>query len=526
MSTAKKKLTSCPPKTAVAYARYSSHGQRDVSIDQQLHDIRAFAEREGYTIIYEYADRAKSGFKNSDRRAEFQAMLRAAGSGAFDTVIAWKVDRFGRDRRESAMYKGQLSDNGVSVVYAMEPIPEGAAGCLTEGMLEAIAEWYSRNLSENIRRGHSDNASKCMSNGTVSYGYRAGKDGHFEIYEPEAAVVRRTFDLYSHGYSIRGVARVLAEEGIVNDAGTPFCHQRVINMLANESYIGIYHYGDVRTPGGVPRIIDQDLWNACQRLRAKTSRHYEKYPVDFLLTGKCVCGYCSATVTGCSGTDYTKKRRYYYACTDKRRKRTCSLPYIRKEKIENRVMDFLCNQVLTGDLLDSFAESIVEALTARQGTSPLLQLEADLKDTTRRINNINRAISEGIWDDTTSAMLRSLSERSRELNQKIAYQRTVDRQTVSKDRILFYLQKVADGIRDDPEYLKTLVNTFINSVTVYKDWLRIVVNAAENVETIPPESLPPLELLPDSSQFALCQSGSNGIDTVEHLPIIVFKIAI
>ena len=99
MSTAKKKLTTCAPKTAVAYARYSSANQRDVSIDQQLQDIRAFAEREGYTIIYEYADRAKSGYKNSERRAAFQSMLRAAESGTFDTVLAWKVDRFGRNRR-------------------------------------------------------------------------------------------------------------------------------------------------------------------------------------------------------------------------------------------------------------------------------------------------------------------------------------------------------------------------------------------------------------------------------------------
>ena len=139
MSTAKKKLTTCAPKTAVAYARYSSAHQRDVSIEQQLKDIRAYAEREGYTIIHEYADHAKSGFKNSERRAAFHAMLRAAASGMFDTVIAWKVDRFGRDRRESATFKGQLADQGVSVVYAMEPIPDGAAGALTEGMLEAIA---------------------------------------------------------------------------------------------------------------------------------------------------------------------------------------------------------------------------------------------------------------------------------------------------------------------------------------------------------------------------------------------------
>ena len=160
MSTAKKQLTTCPPKTAVAYARYSSAQQRDVSIEQQLRDIRAYAEREGYTIIYEYADHAKSGFKNVERRTQFQAMIQAAQSGAFDTVIAWKVDRFGRNRRESATYKGQLADNGVKVVYAMEPIPDGAAGVLTEGMLEALAEWYSKNISENTKRGQHDNAVK------------------------------------------------------------------------------------------------------------------------------------------------------------------------------------------------------------------------------------------------------------------------------------------------------------------------------------------------------------------------------
>ena len=108
MSTAKKKLTTCAPKTAVSYARYSSAGQRDVSIDQQLRDIHAFAEREGYVIIHDYADHAKSGFKNIERREQFHAMLAAAESGTFDTVIAWKVDRFGRNRRESASYKGQL----------------------------------------------------------------------------------------------------------------------------------------------------------------------------------------------------------------------------------------------------------------------------------------------------------------------------------------------------------------------------------------------------------------------------------
>ena len=103
----KKKIApSCSPRTAVAYARYSSAGQRDVSIEQQLADIRAFALREGYTIVHEYADHAKSGFKDTAARTAFQSMIAAAETGSYDTIIAWKVDRFGRNREDSAIYKG------------------------------------------------------------------------------------------------------------------------------------------------------------------------------------------------------------------------------------------------------------------------------------------------------------------------------------------------------------------------------------------------------------------------------------
>ena len=166
----KSKLPSCAPRTAVAYARYSSAGQRDVSIEQQLADIRAFAQREGYTIVHEYADHAKSGFKDISARTSFRSMMSAAESGGFDTVISWKVDRFGRNREESALFKARLRRFGVKVLYAMEPIPEGSAGVLLEGMLEATAEWYSRQLSENVTRGMHDNARRCLYNGTKILG--------------------------------------------------------------------------------------------------------------------------------------------------------------------------------------------------------------------------------------------------------------------------------------------------------------------------------------------------------------------
>ena len=203
----KSPVPSCAPRTAVAYARYSSAGQRDVSIEQQLSDIRSFAKREGYVIVHEYADHARSGFKNTSARTAFQSMIASAADGSYDTIIAWKVDRFGRNREDSAIYKGKLRRYGVRVLYAMEPIPEGSAGVLLEGMLEATAEWYSRQLSENVTRGMIDNANRCLYNGTKILGYQRGPDGRYAIQPEEAAVVRNIFDLYASGYSAADASR-------------------------------------------------------------------------------------------------------------------------------------------------------------------------------------------------------------------------------------------------------------------------------------------------------------------------------
>ena len=100
----KSQCPNCDPTIAVAYARYSSAGQRDVSIEQQLQDIRAYADREGYTLVHEYADHARSGFKKVERRVEFQRMLAAAKAGKFAVVIVWKTDRFARSREDAAAW--------------------------------------------------------------------------------------------------------------------------------------------------------------------------------------------------------------------------------------------------------------------------------------------------------------------------------------------------------------------------------------------------------------------------------------
>lgn len=161
--------------TAVIYARYSSDNQREESIEGQLRECTAFADKNGITVLRHYIDRAVSA--KTDNRPEFQNTIKDSGKKLFDMIIVWKLDRFARNRYDSARYKAQLKKNGVKVVSAAEVISDGAEGIILESMLEGFAEYYSVDLSEKVVRGMTDNALKCMFNGgTLPMGYQIGAD--------------------------------------------------------------------------------------------------------------------------------------------------------------------------------------------------------------------------------------------------------------------------------------------------------------------------------------------------------------
>lgn len=486
----KKTTLSCPPRTAVAYARYSSAGQRDVSIEQQLRDIRAYAEREGYTLVHEFADHARSGFKNVSARSEFQAMISAASHGEFDTILCWKVDRFGRSREDSAIYKGQLSRLGVSVVYVMEPIPEGAAGVLTEGMLEAIAEWYSRNLSENVRRGLMDNARKCLYNGATVYGYDGIRNERYRINEEQAAVVRQIFQLYIDGYSLAAIARILNDAGQRTESGKLFTINKLYNILKQERYLGIYIFDDVRVPGGMPAIIDEQTWEAAQLMKGKTSRHYDKNPVEYLLTGKAFCGHCSKPMVGDSGTSKTGTMHYYYTCQSKKRRSGCDKKSVRKDHLEDAVVDFLLSLLTDESEIEKIADAVDKVMQERRNSSPLRAMETELRETERRISNTNRAIAEGVFSTSTIEMLHSLEQTAADLRVSIDARKYAESKLLDRDQILFFLSQFSQLDRTSLHDRKFLIRTFLNSVYVYDDHLLILINATDSQLTLKFEDIP------------------------------------
>lgn len=142
--------------TGVIYARYSSDNQREESIEGQIRENTAFAEKNGIRIIEHYIDRAYSA--KTDNRPEFQRMIKDSAKRKFDVVIVWKLDRFSRSRHDSIKYKSLLKMNNVKVISATEAISEGAEGIILESVLEGMAEYYSADLAEKVKRGMTENA--------------------------------------------------------------------------------------------------------------------------------------------------------------------------------------------------------------------------------------------------------------------------------------------------------------------------------------------------------------------------------
>ena len=515
----KTNIPTCSPRTAVAYARYSSAGQRDVSIEQQLADIRAFAAREGYTIVHEYADHARSGFKDVSARAAFQSMIAAAEKGSYDTIIAWKVDRFGRNREDSAIYKGKLRRFGVRVLYAMEPIPEGSAGVLLEGMLEATAEWYSRQLSENVTRGMTDNAHRCLYNGTRILGYTRGPDGRYAIQPEEAAIVRNIFDLYRSGYSAVRICRQLNDQGLRTSHGKKFQPEGLMRILTNERYTGVYIWGSIRVPDGMPAIIDRSTWEEAQRMKKKTARHVEQGAVDFLLTGRAFCGLCGAAMIGDSGTGKSGTRHYYYSCQAHKARKGCSKKSVSKDYLESAVVDFVLDHVLADEQIEKTADAVMALQQEELKHSPLAAMEAEQAKILKQIENINNAIAAGIWNSSTSAMLKKLEDQAEDLRVSVETLRYSQAQLLDRDRVLFFLKRFTKGDRQDPLLRRHIIETFVNSVYVFDDHLKLVVNNVEGNQRFPLESLPD----PSGSDNV-----SSGVLFVTHpnTRVTVFRIAV
>lgn len=204
---------------AVIYARYSCDNQREESIEGQLRECRVYAEKKDIKLVGTYIDRAMSA--KTDNRPEFQQMVKDSENGLFDAIIVWKLDRFARNRYDSAHYKAILRKNGVRVMSATESISEGADGIILESVLEGFAEYYSAELSEKVIRGMTENALKCQYNGGfVPVGFKIDENKHYQLDELVAPLIQESFMMYVNGRPIKDIVEFLNSHGVLSSQGS------------------------------------------------------------------------------------------------------------------------------------------------------------------------------------------------------------------------------------------------------------------------------------------------------------------
>ncbi|MDL2287887.1 recombinase family protein [Oscillospiraceae bacterium OttesenSCG-928-F05] len=467
---------------AVIYARYSSDNQREESIEGQLRECKEYADKTGLVVIGTYIDRAYSA--KTDNRPEFQRMIKDSAKRQFEIVLVWKLDRFARSREDSAMNKHKLRRNGVKVVSATENISEKSDGILLEAVLEGMAEYYSAELSEKIIRGMTENALKCKYNGgSMPLGYTKDGNQQYTIDPDTAPIVQEIFQRYADGETIVEITSSLNVRGLKTSHGNPYNKNSLHHLLTNRHFIGEYCYRDIVVPGGIPAIIDKELFENVQSIMAKNKKApaMKKADFEYLLTTKLFCGKCGAFMVGESGTSKTGRKYYYYKCAHAKSKKGCTKKTVRKDAIERFVVTETKQRLFHGDTVERLAEAVVTYQHRENPSLPLLHKQ--LSETEKSIGNMLNAIQQGIITASTKQRLGELEARKEALEISIA-QEQIERPPVTKEQVIYWVNRFRDGDIDDPKHCRDIIDIFVNAVYLYDDKLILLCNYKDGTKTV------------------------------------------
>ena len=468
--------------TAVIYVRYSTDSQREESIEGQIWECTAYAEKNGITIVKHYIDRAISA--KTDNRPQFQQMIKDSERGIFDVIIVWKLDRFARNRYDSARYMTQLKRNGVKLVSATEVISTGPEGIILESVLEGYAEYYSADLSEKVVRGMTENALKGIYNGgTIPFGYMIDETRHYKPDPLLAPYVEQAFQKYADGATMTDLRDWLKAHNIKNTLGGEMSYNTIQRLLSNRRYIGELRLRDVVQPNAIPALVSEDLFNKVQEKLVKNKKAPARHKAEdtYLLTTKLYCGKCGALMFGESGVSHTGKMYTYYKCAAAKKKKTCDKKAVRKQWLEDLVVSETMKLVEDDASMNAIIAKVMELQNQESTDLPIY--EKQLKETEVGITNILNAIQMGILTSSTKERLEALEDQRKELQARIAEERLA-KPKMKEEFVRFWLLRFRKLDMTQPEQRQALVDTFINAIYLYDDKVLITFNYKEGTETV------------------------------------------
>ena len=466
-------------QTAVIYARYSSYGQTEQSIEGQVRECTEYAKRNEIVILDTYIDRAMTG--TNDNRTDFQRMMKDSAKKPWDLILVYKLDRFSRNKYEMAIHRKTLRDNGIKLVSVKENIPDSPEGIILESLLEGMAEYYSVELAQKVMRGQRETRIKGnYCGGGLPYGYKVEKiDGNkkYVIHEAEAAVVVRIFEEYASGKIARDIIDGLTADGIYGRDGKPFGRNAIYGILQNERYSGVYrHPRDGVFYNTFPRIVPEGLFHTVRQICEINKLGGNRNEEPFLLRGKLRCGYCGGKIRGDSGTSHTGKVSKYYSCATRKMSRTnkCKKQSIRKDDLEKLIIEVTLKVLDDPTNLEKLVDKIFELNDTRsKSNGTLAVLYNELDGVRKAIDNLMKAMEQGIVTNTTRERLEELEGRRDELRAKIKIEDSKARIKLTKPEILRFIGK---AIRKEPAQM---IRLLIKQIILYDDKIEIYYNTSE-----------------------------------------------
>ncbi len=464
-------------KKAVIYARFSSYNQQEQSIEGQIRACRDYARYHDLEIVKEYCDRAKSG--TNSNRPEFQKMLKESELGGFEIVLVYQYDRFARNRRESCNNEFILQANGVKLISINEPIDdEDSSSVIFKGLLESMAEYYSRDLSRKVKRGIKESIIHRKAIGGKRWlGYKVNSEMKIVVDELEALVVKKIFAMRLAGDKVEVIAKSLNDKNLTNK-GKKFTKQAVNNILKNEKYTGRYinPYDPTEIITDMyPEIIDRETFDAVQEgfihYRCNSCRGV-KNPSNYVLSGKLFSAIDGSMFTGVSGYSATGRKYCYY----KAKIEDVTVKYSARE-LEDSIIETLKEILSQDEYVQYLSSRMVEAVKNNAKNSNIQALKNEKAALEKQIVKIRDAFIEAEKEMRVelNKKLQEIRSQIDEIDKNISLSDVDDLKIFQdvdllKEYLREYLGQDLDSEKNRSNFFKTLLNTaFIseNHVDIY-----------------------------------------------------------
>lgn len=484
------------------YARFSSDNQRSESIDAQVRAMKAYCQQQHLIIVEVYEDRARSA--TTDQRPAFQKMINDGKNGLFDMVLVHKLDRFARNRYDSAVYKRELKKNGISVYSVMERIDDSPESVMLESVLEGVAEYQSKALAAEVMKGMKETALQCKhTGGKPPLGYDLDEETkRLVINEEEAQAVRLIYEMYANGQGYTSIVYELNRRGFQTKKKREFRKNSLHDILANPKYGGTYTFNKkaakngygmrnnhedknsseiISIRDGCPQIVDTDTFNRVQ-LRMKNGRTGKRAAAKYtyLLSGKVFCGECGRSMCGCTRPsghgDKISGLYSTYRCILP--KRSCGGREINRDYLDNYVIQLLEQMIFR----PSAMRVLVKKIQKSQPQSQQLQqqrtqeLQMKLSEVELALERVTDAVAGGLLSDALIKRLDELEEQKADITSELTIlQLAVTTEAVKIDPSVIPAQyKELKQAPASPAY-KAMLCRFVERIEVGKYTVNITI---------------------------------------------------